>query len=132
MEQSTQKKICLITPPSPFLLDERVFMHLGILKIAAILEQRGYDIDMLDLSGVENYIDALDDYLKIKNHAQIIGITATTPQVPYAVEISKFLKNKVDKVILGGPHVTLMNTAAKREKKKISKAATELLKMLKD
>jgi len=128
MELLSQKKICLITPPSPFLLDERVFMHLGVLKIAAVLEQRGYDVDMLDLSGVENYIDVLDDYLKIKNRAQIVGITATTPQVPYAVEISKFLKNKVDKVILGGPHVTLMNTAAKREKKKNFKGSDRAFK----
>ena len=28
-------KICLIIPPSPFLLDERVFMHIGILKVAS-------------------------------------------------------------------------------------------------
>ena len=31
--------ICLVTPPSIFLLDERVFMTLGILKIAAVLEK---------------------------------------------------------------------------------------------
>ena len=30
--------ICLVILPSPFLLDERVFMSLGILKVAAILE----------------------------------------------------------------------------------------------
>ena len=34
-------RICLITPPSIFLLDERVFMTLGILKVAAVLEQAG-------------------------------------------------------------------------------------------
>jgi len=110
--------ICLITPPSPFLLDERVFMHIGILKIAAMLEQKGHKVDMIDLSGVENFLDVLDDYLKVSDHAEIVGITATTPQVPYAVKISKFLKGKVSKIILGGPHVTLMHTAAKREEKK--------------
>ncbi len=47
--------ICLITPPSVFLLDERVFMTLGILKVAAVLERAGVQVDMLDLSGVENY-----------------------------------------------------------------------------
>ena len=112
------QRICLITPPSPFLLDERVFMHIGILKIAAVLEQRGYSVDMVDLSGVENYIDVLDDYVKSPNAAKIIGITATTPQVPYAVKIGNFLKGKVEKTILGGPHVTLMHTAAKREHKR--------------
>ena len=32
------ENICLVTPPSPFLLDERVFMHIGILKVASSLE----------------------------------------------------------------------------------------------
>ena len=49
------KRICLITPPSPFLLDERVFMHIGILKVASSLEKAGHHIDFLDLSGVENF-----------------------------------------------------------------------------
>jgi hypothetical protein len=60
----TTKNICLITPPSPFLLDERVFMHIGILKVASALEQRGYKVDFLDLSGVNNYLNVLDDYLE--------------------------------------------------------------------
>jgi len=33
-----KNNIVLITPPSPFLLDERVFMHIGILKVASSLE----------------------------------------------------------------------------------------------
>tara|TARA_Y100000310_G_scaffold328021_1_gene395354 strand:+ start:31 stop:174 length:144 start_codon:yes stop_codon:yes gene_type:complete len=37
-EDPTRQKICLITPPSPFLLDERVFLYLGILKVASSLE----------------------------------------------------------------------------------------------
>ena len=115
-------RICLIIPPSPFLLDERVFVQLGILKIASALEEQNYTVDMVDLSGVENYTDVLTDYTKRKDRADIFGITATTPQVPYAVKISQHLKTllpgKQSKVILGGPHVTLMHTAAKREAKK--------------
>ena len=115
-------RVCLIIPPSPFLLDERVFVQLGILKIASVLEQHNYTVDMIDLSGVENYTDVLTDYVKRKERADIFGVTATTPQVPYAVKISQHLKvllpGKQSKVILGGPHVTLMHTAAKREAKK--------------
>ncbi len=48
------KSITLITPPSAFLLDERVFVSLGILKVAAILQQAGHSVDLLDLSGVSN------------------------------------------------------------------------------
>ena len=110
--------ICLITPPSPFLLDERVFLHLGILKVAANLEENGYKVDFIDLSGVKNYLDVINNYAE--NGCKTFGITASTPQVPYAVEICQEIKkaNPNNKVILGGAHCTLMNTAAKRELKK--------------
>ena len=32
------RSVCLITPPSAFLLDERVFVSLGTLKVASSLE----------------------------------------------------------------------------------------------
>ena len=47
--------ICLVIPPSPFLLDQRVFMSLGVLKVAAALEQQGYTVEVVDLSGIDNY-----------------------------------------------------------------------------
>tara|TARA_B100001093_G_scaffold485513_1_gene519972 strand:+ start:41708 stop:43195 length:1488 start_codon:yes stop_codon:yes gene_type:complete len=112
--------ICLITPPSPFLLDERVFMHIGILRVASSLESRGFKIDFLDLSGVDNYLKVVEDYCKENTHIKDFGLTASTPQVPFSVSIAKVIReNTVDcKIILGGPHVTLMNTASKREIKK--------------
>ena len=36
------RSVCLITPPSAFLLDERVFVSLGVLKVAASLEAQQY------------------------------------------------------------------------------------------
>lgn len=112
--------VCLITPPSPFLLDERVFMHIGILRVASSLESKGYKIDFLDLSGVDNYLQVVEDYCKKNKHIKDFGLTASTPQIPFAVSIAKVIKkNKsTSKIILGGPHVTLMNTASKREVKK--------------
>ena len=117
--EDKNKKICLITPPSPFLLDERVFMHIGILKVAAVLEVEGYKVDFIDLSSVKNYLQVLGDYLSLSDGSTVFGMTATTPQVPFAVELAKYLSGseKVDKLILGGPHVTLMNSASKREKR---------------
>jgi radical SAM superfamily enzyme YgiQ (UPF0313 family) len=112
------KHICLIIPPSPFLLDERVFVSLGILKVAAVLKKAGHKVDVLDLSGIQNYLDVLDDY--DFNPIDYIGLTATTPQMPYVMEItSHFFENYGDfKTILGGPHVSLMNAAKKVENKK--------------
>ena len=114
----SKQKVCLIIPPSPFLLDERVFMHIGVLKVASSLEEKGVGVDVLDLSGVKNIYSVIDDYVKLKNDVTTFGITATTPQVPVATKICKHIKSisKEFVTILGGPHVTLMNAASKMEK----------------
>lgn len=104
-------------PSSPFLLDERVFLHIGILKIAAVLEADGYSVDVLDFSGVKNSNDVLDNYFA-SNKDVTVGITATTPQIPFGISIIQHLfkyKNKIKKTILGGPHVSLMHSAYKKE-----------------
>lgn len=118
MSTITDKPVCLITPPSIFLLDERVFITLGILKVAAVLEQAGITVEMLDLSGISNFIDAAKACAK-NSKATIFGITATTPQLPATIKIVKALRDvRPDaKIILGGPHVTLTNAAYKREQK---------------
>ena len=111
--------VCLITPPSSFLLDERVFVSLGILKVAASLEARNYPVNFLDLSGVENYLAALSRY--IADCADVaVGITATTPQLPAVMKIARAIRDlRPDlKLILGGPHVTLAYSALKLERKR--------------
>ena len=109
----------LITPPSAFLLDERVFVSLGVLKVAASLEAHNYRVNLLDLSGVENYIAPLTDYLAVCQD-QAIGITATTPQLPAVMRIASTIRElRPDiKLILGGPHVTLVCSARKLERKR--------------
>jgi radical SAM superfamily enzyme YgiQ (UPF0313 family) len=109
--------VCLIVPPSLFLLDERVFMTLGILKIAAVLEQFGITVEMLDLSGVANYLEALRSHAAV-SEAKIFGLTATTPQMLAVGRIQEVLRaTRPDaKLILGGPHVTLVHAAAKKER----------------
>ncbi|MEX0909943.1 MAG: radical SAM protein [Candidatus Paceibacterota bacterium] len=110
-------KICLIIPPSTFLLDERVFMTLGILRVASAMETAGWQVQMIDLSGIVNYTEVVRDYLS-SSDVDLIGLTATTAQLPAAVEISRVIKqgNPDTRVILGGPHPTLVLAAQKREK----------------
>jgi radical SAM superfamily enzyme YgiQ (UPF0313 family) len=112
------RPVCLITPPSAFLLDERVFMTLGILRVAAALEQRGRLVEMVDLSGVENFVDAIADHAR-STTAVVFGITATTPQLPAAVRIARSIRKiRPDvRIVLGGPHVTLVHAAASRERR---------------
>lgn len=110
--------ICLITPPSLFLLDERVFLSLGILKVAAVLEQYGHVVEMLDLSGIEGFEQAVTDHAS-NSKAPLFGITATTPQMPAVTKIVSVLRKvRPDaRLILGGPHITLVCAALKRERK---------------
>ena len=111
------QRICLIIPPSLFLLDERVFMSLGILKVAAVLEQEGVAVELLDLSGVTNFEEALAAHLE-QSQAECFGLTATTPQVPAATKIHATIRRlrPSARTILGGPHVTLVYAAAKHER----------------
>ena len=127
------KKICLIMSPSPFLLDERVFMSLGILTVAAALEEKGYPVDMIDLSGIKNYLEVMENYISLNPDVSTYCITSTTPQIPLAVKINDVIKKAGKRVIAGGPHFTFINSACKKEKRNgIDGRATKALKKLKD
>lgn len=116
------KSITLVTPPSTFLLDERVFPSLGILKVAGSLEKAGWKVAHLDLCGYTNYEKIVAEYAGMSGDifsTDVFGITATTPQLPAAVRIA-FAIRKVKplaRIILGGPHVTLVYAALRREAK---------------
>lgn len=99
------------------MLDERVYCSLGILKIAAVLEARGYGVEVLDLSGVSNFAEAMATHAKM-TEAEVFGITATSPQMPATKKIVEVIRDtRPDaKIILGGPHATLVCAAVKKEK----------------
>lgn len=109
-------QVTLITPPSIFLLDERVFINLGILKIAAVLEHHDIPVEHLDLSGTVDYLEALENHIAVTASA-VVGVTATTPQLPTVVKIIERIRavRPGMKIILGGPHVTLTDAAVKLE-----------------
>lgn len=109
-------KVCLIIPPSVFLLDERVTPSGGILTIAAVLEQAGVSLEVLDLSGLQHFEKAVEDYVR-QSPIEVFGITTTTAQMPKAREVLASIRKirTTAKVILGGPHVTSVNAAYKGE-----------------
>jgi len=119
LEIMVPTRISLITPPSEFLTDERVFITLGILKVAASLEEQGTIVEALDCSGIENYLEAVAKHATTSK-TSIFGLTATTPQLPQTVNIIEVLRRtRPDaKIIVGGPHVTLANAAWRGEKKR--------------
>ncbi len=127
--------VCLVIAPSGFLLDERVFMSLGILRVAAVLEQHGVAVELLDLSGIENYEEVVRLHAS-RSSAVRYGVTATTPQMPAAVRIAAAVKSVRPEAvtILGGPHVTLVNAAVKREARRgvVDGRATQALGVLRN
>ena len=84
--------------------------NLGILYLAAILDQNNISVELLDLEqyyGLES--EDIDPIIleKIKNH-DIIGITSLTNTFHLAIHFAKLVKNYSRKkiVVLGGPHVS--------------------------
>lgn len=95
-------KIALVQPKNP----DFVFMPaLGLLYIASILEKGGHDVKVFD----ENYDK---DYLKrlIVFNPSVVGFTCTTPSINRAVAAAETIKKYSPKIkiIMGGPHITLM------------------------
>lgn len=109
-----------IIPPSGFLLDQRVFPSLGVLKVAAVLEQASVDVDVLDLSGCEDIDYKFRAHVRKYGPADAYGVTATMPQMPAAAEIAETIRYEVPeaKLLLGGPHVTLMQASARQEQQR--------------
>jgi anaerobic magnesium-protoporphyrin IX monomethyl ester cyclase len=110
-------RVSLIIPPSGFLLDERVFPTLGILKVAAVLERAGVDVSVLDLSGVKDIAGETAKHLAA-HESDAYGITATMPQMPSAAAIAAQIRvaRPSARLVLGGPHVTLMQASARQER----------------
>lgn len=129
------KKVCLIIPDSVFMLDSRVFPFLGILSVAAVLEKKGYHVDVLDLSSISNWEVVLTEYLQNNKNVQV-GLGATSPQMPMAYKIARFIKSNFgNKIILGGTHPSLSSAGRKMEIKRgifDGRAAKDIEDMKKD
>ncbi len=93
-------KATLINPPSPFLIDERVFPYLGILNLATVMRKDGHDVDVVDLSGNKEWEQTVSDLPR----ADMFGVTSTSAQYKFAHKIARLLGTKGQRVI-GGTHV---------------------------
>jgi len=95
-------EITLINPPSPFLIDQRAFPPLGLLYLVSALKNDDIEVQLVELANRENEIEQALAGLD----SQIYGITATTPQYPWAKRIKQVIKqrNPHAAVIIGGAH----------------------------
>jgi len=100
------KNIGFVNPPSEFLIEQRVFMSLGILRVATQLKNKA-NVKFLDLTNEKKYSILINKFIT-NNSLDIICFSATTPQIKDVLKLSKFIKKHFNiKIILGGPHITL-------------------------
>jgi anaerobic magnesium-protoporphyrin IX monomethyl ester cyclase len=80
---------------------------LGLALIAAILERAKYPVKLIDANAL-NLQPA--DLAGMVAGADVVGITAMTPTIGAAMNIARHVKqiSTGTKVIIGGPHVTLL------------------------
>lgn len=93
-------KVCLISLPSPFLINDLNYVNLGVLYISAYLKGHGIkDVQVVDLATRDRLPDI---------EADIIGISSTTPQFPEAIKVFKALEEQRwgSLFVIGGPHAT--------------------------
>jgi len=99
-------KILLINPP--FNIPKENYdssVSVGLLSIASYLRNRGVSVEMLDGARQKNFWDLLSE--KISDY-DYVGLSVMTTQIPGALEISHFIKDKNPRcqIIWGGSHPT--------------------------
>jgi len=86
--------LCLISLPNPVLANPTMYFPLGILYIAAVVKEAGYNVGIVDMR----------DGLKDVPDAHFYGFSCTTPEVTYARSLMRQLDGKT---IIGGAHPSL-------------------------
>ncbi|MCB1058076.1 MAG: B12-binding domain-containing radical SAM protein [Acidobacteria bacterium] len=95
-EEVQALRICLLRPPSPELLNDRIDPPIGLLQIGTVLKQEGHEVTILDFAGGHE--------LRIPD-ADLYGITLFT--ISYAESL--VLRDQIREVssapiMVGGPH----------------------------
>jgi len=104
----SNKKITLITLPSPFLDEPGLHPLLGISYISSYLKYHNYhNVNLVDYNILKYDYFNNSDYLKeIPLDSDFYGIHCMTPQYKWLYEVCKYIRvnNNKCKIITGGPH----------------------------
>ncbi|MCW4023182.1 MAG: B12-binding domain-containing radical SAM protein [archaeon] len=97
-------------PPLKGVYRHQLYLSLGLAYMAAVLEENGYEVTVVDCPAQN--MD--QEMLKAKLTAiqpEIIGITSMTPTIQSAVLSAQVAKQAcpTSTVVLGGPHATFMD-----------------------
>ena len=102
--------VVLVNPPYPEDVPQAVFIPLGITYLTAVLEQNGYEVDVVDCQVSRPSQRELEDKFKSIN-PDIVGVTAATVTYFPALQILKAAKAALPNCVsmIGGPHVTVLD-----------------------
>ena len=102
--------VVLANPPYPEDVPQAVFIPLGISYLAAVLEEKGYEVDVVDCQVSRPSQKELEDKFRSLN-PDIIGVTSATVTYLPALQILKAAKTALPNCVtmIGGPHVTVMD-----------------------
>jgi len=98
----------------PFVPGEPNRPHLGLISLATVLRNGGYDVEIVDVNQVEKgaSLAAMRDAIMCKNPA-IVGFSTMCDHYLATLKLARACKamNTDLKIILGGPHATITDQA---------------------
>lgn len=109
-------RILLINPP--WIIREgniwnevaSIMPPLGLAWLATALERSGHDVSILDAHAERMDYDAILSYIQKGKGFELIGITATTSLIHYALKIAGGIRKNFPRtlIVLGGVHPTVL------------------------
>ena len=104
-------KISLVNPPPlKGVYRHQLYLPIGLAYLAAVLEEDGYDVTVIDCPALEIDLKQLKTKLASIN-PDVVGITSMTPTIQSALLSASAAKEACPDamVVLGGPHATFMD-----------------------
>ncbi|MHA1585272.1 MAG: B12-binding domain-containing radical SAM protein [Promethearchaeota archaeon] len=77
----------------------------GLMILAAVLEEKGYSVDILDCTILENPFEYLKNHASSYRMFGFTGLTNTFPEILRLIDITKQI-NPETYIVAGGPHAT--------------------------
>ncbi|MBN1871166.1 MAG: B12-binding domain-containing radical SAM protein [Candidatus Omnitrophica bacterium] len=85
---------------------DRNWINLGLAYIGSCLRDNSYDVDLIDLRGMKNWMH-LEDELR-KRNPDITGIHFNTVNYDNALQCARIAKQLDKVVVAGGPHASIV------------------------
>jgi len=105
-----KKKILLITPENKDINNFRKkqfnnFIQITMPYLAGFIDEEQYDITL---------VDEYNQKIPYGPHFDLVAITVNTPNATHCYDISRIFRKKGSKVVMGGPHVSLLIDEARQ------------------